>query len=140
MLSLKSLVSASLIAVALPVSASASSAFEPAFPLFAALLSRHAPPLILADYVFRPSPGPVLRQVPSFPLFRASFNCVVRGTPVEFPDDLHIWSSFAVASGTVVHWSVPGTNMSGSVVLPALAAGQHHFVSHALTNPPAMPR
>lgn len=129
---LKSLLPASLLALALPVAAPAHTS-DGLFPLFSAIMApRHAPVLMRAEYL----PSPILRReigrAPSIPRPFLRLHCAVAGTPVEFPDDLHIWSDHAVAAGTVASWSVTGTSMHGSVVLPALAPGQFYFVSHAL--------
>ena len=64
---------------------------------------------------------------------KLKFDCVVAGTPVEFPNDIRISNpyNFAVAAGTVVAYSAPFGN-SGTVVLPALAPGAGFFVSNAV--------
>lgn len=67
------------------------------------------------------------------PVFRARLHCAVRGTPVEFPDDISIWSStLPIPAGTVVDWAVPSSNYHGTVTLPALEANRIHFLSGAL--------
>ena len=132
MLSLKTLIPASLLALALPVAAPAHT-IDGLFPLFSAIMApRHAPMLMRAEYL----PSPILRReigvAPTIRHLYRRLNCAVAGTPVEFPDDLHIWSDHAIAAGTVASWSVTGTSMHGTVVLPALAPGQFYFASHVL--------
>lgn len=132
MLSLKSLIPAAILATSLPLTASAT-AFDGVFPLLSAVMTPHHPArLMQADYRRFPVLGPVIVDRPSLPHLSLQLHCAVAGTPVEFPDDLHIWSDHAIAAGTVASWSVTGTNLQGSVVLPALAAGQYYFASHVL--------
>lgn len=132
MLSLKSLIPAAFLALALPVAAPAHT-FDGLFPLFSAMtMPRHPAALMQVDYQRAPVLGPAIVVGPSIPHLRLSLNCSVAGTPVEFPDDLHIWSTHAIAAGTVATWSVTGTSMHGSMVLPALAPGQFYFASGVL--------
>ncbi|MCG6901837.1 MAG: hypothetical protein LJE68_04065 [Rhodobacter sp.] len=64
---------------------------------------------------------------------KLSFNCVVSGTPVEFPDDISISHNynFTVPAGTMIAYTAPFGN-SGTVALPALAPGKRFVVSHAV--------
>ncbi|MCB1390534.1 MAG: hypothetical protein KDK12_15545 [Rhodobacteraceae bacterium] len=137
MLSLKSLIPASLLALALPVAAPAHTAspdMNRVLPLFSAIMTPHAPAATLyrADFRRVPSLQPGIAIGPSIPHLRLRLHCAVAGTPVEFPDDLHIWSDYAVAAGTVANWEVTGTSWHGSVVLPAMQAGQYYFASGVL--------
>lgn len=66
------------------------------------------------------------------PVSDLRFDCTVTGTPVEFPNDIKIWSAEAVAAGTRVAWSVPGSSFDGLLELPALAANQHAFLPGVL--------
>ena len=59
-------------------------------------------------------------------------ECAVAGTPVEFPNDIKVWSTQAIAAGTQVAWNVPGSTFDGLFELPALAANQHAFLSSVL--------
>lgn len=65
---------------------------------------------------------------PGIHLLRPSLDCTVAGQPVEFPNDLRIRSDFGIAAGTAISWSIPGTNLSGTAILPAIPAGQPHFI------------
>ncbi len=67
------------------------------------------------------------------PVFKLSFDCVVAGTPVEFPNDIRISNpyDFSVAAGTVAFYSAPYGN-TGTVTLPALAPGAGIYVSNAV--------
>lgn len=135
MLSLKSLLTASLAALVLPMAASAHApdpAIARVMPMISALMEVPTARFYRSDYMRAPTLRPDYQLGPVIPHLRLRLHCVVSGTPVEFPDDLHIWADFPVASGTVAHWNVTGTSMQGSVVLPALAAGEYYFVSHAL--------
>jgi hypothetical protein len=42
-------------------------------------------------------------------------QCVVQGTPVEFPDDIVLRNigTVVVTQGTKIHWSIPGTTRQG---------------------------
>ena len=64
---------------------------------------------------------------------KMKFDCVVSGTPVEFPNDIRISNpySFAIGAGTVVAYKAPFGN-AGTVVLPALAPGAGFHVSNAV--------
>ena len=59
-------------------------------------------------------------------------ECAVAGTPVEFPNDIKVWSTQTIAAGTQVAWNVPGSTFDGLFELPALAANQHAFLSSVL--------
>lgn len=132
MLSLKSLIPAAFLALSLPVAASAAP-FGTTDALFSAvLMPHHSAELMQVEYRRAPVIGPVIIDRPSLPHLQVILHCAVAGTPVEFPDDLHIWSDYAVAAGTQAAWSVTGTNMHGTVVLPAMAAGQFYFASGVL--------
>ena len=52
-------------------------------------------------------------------------ECAVAGTPVEFPNDIKVWSTQAIAAGTQVAWNVPGSTFDGLFQRPArrLACG-----------------
>ncbi|WP_334192363.1 hypothetical protein [Pararhodobacter sp.] len=137
MLSLKSLLTASLVALVPPMAASAHApdpAIARVMPMISALMEAPSARLYRTEYMRTPTLRPTYHLGPSIPhlRLRLRLNCAVAGTPVEFPDDLHIWADFPVAAGTVAHWNVTGTSMQGSVVLPALAAGQYYFAAHAL--------
>lgn len=70
--------------------------------------------------------GPVLKPI------KLSFDCVVDGTPVEFPNDIRISNPYSFATASVqVAYAAPGGN-TGVVMLPALAPGQGIFVSNAV--------
>ncbi len=60
---------------------------------------------------------------------KLQFNCVVQGTPVEFPNDIAISHNynFTVPAGTKVAYVAP-FGKSGVVTLPALAPGKVHYV------------
>ncbi|MBF9028882.1 hypothetical protein HKCCE3408_00620 [Rhodobacterales bacterium HKCCE3408] len=56
------------------------------------------------------------------------FNCVVSGTPVEFPSDIYLSRAIgATPAGTQVSYTIPG-GVTGVAVLPALAPGQGYRV------------
>ena len=61
------------------------------------------------------------------------FDCVVDGTPVEFPDDIAISHNynFTTPAGTRVAWTAPFGNF-GRVALPALEPGKRYIVRHAV--------
>ena len=61
------------------------------------------------------------------------FDCIVAGTPVEFPNDILISNpyNFTVAAGTQAAYSAPFGN-AGTVVLPTLAPGAGFLVSNAV--------
>jgi hypothetical protein len=62
-------------------------------------------------------------------------QCVVQGTPVEFPDDIVIRNvgTVVVASGTKIHWSIPGTTRQGDFTFTeALAVGASKMLSGVL--------
>jgi hypothetical protein len=48
-----------------------------------------------------------------------TFDCVVQGTPTEFPDDIVITNKGAgtIAKGKVFHWTIPNTSRQGDWVL-----------------------
>jgi hypothetical protein len=61
-----------------------------------------------------------------------SFDCVVQGSPVEFPDDIYVKNTgnVTVFKGTIVHWSIPNTGREGDYVLTEdLAPGKSMFFS-----------
>ncbi len=62
---------------------------------------------------------------------KLQFKCVVKGTPVEFPNDIAIWHSysFTVPAGTKVAYTAP-YGKTGTVVLPALPPNTYHFVNN----------
>ena len=64
---------------------------------------------------------------------KLKIDCVVSGTPVEFPNDIRISNpyNFAIDTGTVVAYNAPFGN-TGTVVLPALAPGAGFHVSNAV--------
>jgi hypothetical protein len=65
----------------------------------------------------------------------AQFDCVVQGTPVEFPDDVLITNKLTttVAKGKTIHWSIPNTTRQGDWVLTEdLLGGKSFFVSGAV--------
>lgn len=64
------------------------------------------------------------------PVLSPSLSCRVQGNPSEFPNDLLISAQFAIAAGTMIAWSIPSNGESGTAVLPALAAGQSHYVQN----------
>ncbi|MCL4676577.1 MAG: hypothetical protein KJZ59_11325 [Pararhodobacter sp.] len=103
----------------------------------AALLALPAAALANSDSFWRIDsgtvrPGPIIGGGLR-PVFRARLHCAVRGTPVEFPDDISIWSStLPIPAGTVVDWSVPSSTYHGTVTLPALEPNRIHFLSGAL--------
>ena len=76
----------------------------------------------------------ILRRAPGErPQLRSALACAVRGTPVEFPNDIVIWpQSYWVPAGTIASWSVPGSIFHGTVALPSLSHGQSFFVSNAI--------
>lgn len=61
-----------------------------------------------------------------------AFDCVVAGTPVEFPNDIHISNAngFATA-GVKVAYLAPGGH-SGMVTLPPLSPGEGVYVANAV--------
>jgi hypothetical protein len=64
---------------------------------------------------------------------KLQFDCVVAGTPVEFPNDIFISNpyNFTVAAGTQASYNAPFGN-TGTVLLPALAPGAGFWVSNAV--------
>jgi len=82
--------------------------------------------------VFRPYvrvPADPVRVTP----YRMEFDCMVAGTPVEFPDDIRIANpyGFTVPAGTVAVYTGPFGN-SGQVILPMLKPGGGVYVAHAI--------
>jgi hypothetical protein len=66
-------------------------------------------------------------------IIKMKFNCVVAGTPTEFPNDIAISHNygFTVPAGTKVAYTAPYGN-TGIVTLPALAPGTYFFVYNAI--------
>jgi hypothetical protein len=65
----------------------------------------------------------------------AQFDCVVQGSPVEFPDDVLLTNKLTttVAKGKTIHWSVPNTTRQGDYVLTEdLLGGKSVFVTGAI--------
>ena len=98
----------------------------------------HVAPMFTTRSLQRAMDFPIMRapmvRVPGvLTRLKLSFDCVVAGTPVEFPNDIRISNpySFTVAAGTVATYSAPFGN-SGTVVLPALAPGAGVYVSNAV--------
>lgn len=63
------------------------------------------------------------------------FDCIVQGTPVEFPDDILITNkgTTTVAKGKAFHWTLPNTNRQGDWVLTEdLLPGKSVFASGVL--------
>jgi hypothetical protein len=62
-------------------------------------------------------------------------QCVVQGTPVEFPDDIVLRNigSVVVPQGTKIHWSIPGTTRQGDYAFTEnLAVGASKMLSGVL--------
>jgi len=81
----------------------------------------------------RPVKKPVVVQTPVAQLVQ--FDCVVQGSPVEFPDDVLITNKLTntVAKGKTIHWSIPNTTRQGDYVLTAdLLGGKSVFVTGAI--------
>jgi hypothetical protein len=66
-------------------------------------------------------------------IMKLKFNCVVAGSPTEFPNDIAISHNynFTVPAGTLVAYTAPFGN-SGTVALPALAPGKYFFLSNVI--------
>lgn len=66
------------------------------------------------------------------PVALAQFDCIVQGSPSEFPDDIMITNKGAttVPKGKTFHWTIPNTSRQGDWVLTSdLLAGKSVFAS-----------
>ncbi|MBI2212322.1 MAG: hypothetical protein HYU52_01635 [Acidobacteria bacterium] len=63
--------------------------------------------------------APVRAKTPVHVL-KPTFDCIVQGTPVEFPNDIVITnkSAITVAKGKTLHWEIPNSGRLGDWVLP----------------------
>jgi hypothetical protein len=62
-------------------------------------------------------------------------QCVVQGTPVEFPDDITLRNigTVVVTQGTKIHWSIPGTTRQGDYTFTEnLAVGASKMLTGVL--------
>lgn len=81
----------------------------------------------------RPTAKPAAGATVPVPIKRV--ECVVQGSPVEFPDDLYIRNTgnFVFPKGWDVSWSIPGTSRKGTYKLTAdLAVGSGVLASGQL--------
>ena len=84
-----------------------------------------------AEVQLRATPAVTVAKMKLVP----SVSCKVQGTPVEFPDDIYIFNDgpAMVPKGTMIHWSIPSSNMQGEYTLLAdLERGKGVFISGAL--------
>lgn len=78
------------------------------------------------------SPIAVTRYAPGAVATLLNVDCEVAGSPVEFPNDIKIWSTSGILAGTMLAWNVPGSSFDGVLEMPALAPNQAAFISNAL--------
>ncbi|MEM6693222.1 MAG: hypothetical protein AAF626_00975 [Pseudomonadota bacterium] len=92
--------------------------------------------------VIRPVFKPVTKEVVIAPLItpvlapevvKLSFDCIVAGTPVVFPNDIYISNpyDFTTTDGVKVAYAAPGGS-EGTVTLPAIEPGEGIYVSNAV--------
>lgn len=92
---------------------------------------------VLAVAVASQASSQVTQVKPPILQLKKIVTCMVAGSPSEFPDDLWFFNKGigAIAKGTKVQWSLPGTTKTGQFVLQAdLPMGQAVFAGGILGN------
>ena len=63
---------------------------------------------------------------------RPAMECMVGGSPADFPEDIMMTATMRIPQGAVANWSIANSPFRGTAVLPEMRAGQSVFVPHVL--------